>query len=240
MFACGQCGGVWVEKKSAKVIQEKLPEEAIRLATLASQYGRGASTTALVACPICQQTTRRFQAANGIELDECDQHGTWFDRGELEIIATALRAMRQATAHPTTAPRSAAPPSSAPVAPPPGYAGYRGPSRAAIAAGAVGAVGVAAGAAVLAQQQQQASTWNQIATSDAIEIGADVVDTALDVIDVGSDVMDSGVIEAAADGLSTVGNVVSSLADSGAAETISEGAGTILEGLFTLLGFLSD
>ena len=42
-----------------------------------------------LACPVCRRTMNRqnFMRRSGVIVDQCLDHGTWFDRGELERAA---------------------------------------------------------------------------------------------------------------------------------------------------------
>lgn len=41
-------------------------------------------------CPICQQKMSP-SCEYGITLDVCEEHGIWFDRGELQAIVSSIR-----------------------------------------------------------------------------------------------------------------------------------------------------
>ena len=43
-----------------------------------------------IRCPVCTQVMGKSRSPDGVELDVCDAHGVWLDRGELEkLIALA-------------------------------------------------------------------------------------------------------------------------------------------------------
>lgn len=52
----------------------------------ASQPALAGGPVRYVPCPVCAQTMNRrnFGRISGILVDECPNHGTWFDAGELE------------------------------------------------------------------------------------------------------------------------------------------------------------
>jgi Zn-finger nucleic acid-binding protein len=47
-----------------------------------------------VCCPVCSETMNRFSytLAPQVKLDECFEHGTWLDDGELGVIIEAIAA----------------------------------------------------------------------------------------------------------------------------------------------------
>jgi Zn-finger nucleic acid-binding protein len=62
---------------------------------------RSVGTHGALSCPRCRQSMRRVVAGD-VEVDLCDAHGAWFDRGELARVKAALQA--QVAAHPTSPP----------------------------------------------------------------------------------------------------------------------------------------
>ncbi|MCU0656500.1 MAG: zf-TFIIB domain-containing protein [Polyangiaceae bacterium] len=243
MEACGHCGGVWLRKGHDERVLKALPPEAMRIARAASMLGPAPrDTSPPVPCPVCARVMERRKAApSDVDIDVCAEHGSWFDHGELELIAKALQG----------GPRAAAP-----QGPPPGYAlpgGGATPLRGGVGAGvAVGAVAGAAAAGLLAQQQmqqmqqmQQNMQQVQQGQQASWEGAADVVEGVLE----GADV-----VELAADGAQALGGLAgeagSALAEAGAAEalgaaaeaagSLAEGAGEIIGGIFSLIGGLFE
>jgi Zn-finger nucleic acid-binding protein len=93
-LVCGACQGVFVEHAelairiraerpslppsvSARHARSRPPEPTVR-------YGR---------CPKCGDVMTRvnFGARSGIVVDVCYEHGTWFDRGELQAALEFVR-----------------------------------------------------------------------------------------------------------------------------------------------------
>jgi Zn-finger nucleic acid-binding protein len=232
MEACGHCGGVWLRKGHDERVLKALPPEAMRIARAASMLGPAPrDTSPLVPCPVCARVMERRKAApSDVDIDVCAEHGSWFDHGELELIAKALLG----------GPRAAAP-----QGPPPGYAlpgGGATPLRGGVGAGvAVGAVAGAAAGLLAQQQMQQVQQVQQTSWEGA----ADVVEGVLE----GADV-----VELAADGAQALGGLAgeagSALAEAGAAEalgaaaeaagSLAEGAGEIIGGIFSLIGGLFE
>lgn len=92
LHGCGTCGGVWLSKACAERLEDKLPADALALAdsaTTAAQHHP--ETSRAVACPQCRATAKRV-TKQGIEVDTCDEHGTWYDRDEIRRITEAIKA----------------------------------------------------------------------------------------------------------------------------------------------------
>lgn len=97
LWGCGRCGGIWLDPKGSQLLTQALNSEALALAESAAQQ---ASTTvdthpAGLPCPLCSRPlVRRTEPCSRVELDDCPEHGTWFDRGELQQVARALAVAR--------------------------------------------------------------------------------------------------------------------------------------------------
>lgn len=93
LHACGVCGGVWLSQACVQRLSERIPPEAIALASSAALHARArADTTAEIDCPLCGKRMKRTRALlAGVDLDTCVGHGTWYDRDELRVLADALR-----------------------------------------------------------------------------------------------------------------------------------------------------
>lgn len=82
--ACGSCGGVWLAA-----------EEATRVLRPLFVPGGLPGRPSPRRCPICAEGMTEWSVgATGVELDSCGQHGTWFDRSELEQLAVAAAELR--------------------------------------------------------------------------------------------------------------------------------------------------
>lgn len=83
---CGRCGGLWLDNDaSMKVIQSPRPD------VLAAAPGGPApvDTEASIRCPLCQRSLARYPALDpSVQVDVCEDHGTWFDRDELRRVST--------------------------------------------------------------------------------------------------------------------------------------------------------
>lgn len=90
LAGCGGCGGIWIDNASARQVLER-PESIF--AELARRAGDNARNRGVrgqsPGCPVCTAVLDRA-VMKGIELDVCDEHGTWFDPFELGVLVDAL------------------------------------------------------------------------------------------------------------------------------------------------------
>ena len=90
--ACPSCWGVWVVHADEKTVLKVRPEvfsvaELRRLRKLYKPYAREDSVR-YVPCPACRNLMHRVNWASqsGVVVDRCEDHGTWYDEGELEKL----------------------------------------------------------------------------------------------------------------------------------------------------------
>jgi Zn-finger nucleic acid-binding protein len=91
---CQACGGLWLDQRATTDLLERKP---------ASLAGGAAVTrpehdeSAILRCPECGGSLQKEETFY-VQVDRCESHGVWFDRGELEFIAreTAARAAQDA------------------------------------------------------------------------------------------------------------------------------------------------
>src|SRR5260221_2118090 len=91
VWACGVCGGVWLDGATGTELAAKLDDDAVGMAEGAAKkatFRRG--TAGSTKCPACAQPLART-SLRGVEIDVCSQHGTWFDRGELQEVSQRLK-----------------------------------------------------------------------------------------------------------------------------------------------------
>lgn len=89
--ACGKCGGSWIAHTDLRRMidtSEKAPVELARMADGAPASTRD-RTTKTRECPECRSALVTENLA-GVDIDVCGDHGTWFDRHELEQVAIVL------------------------------------------------------------------------------------------------------------------------------------------------------
>ena len=186
-------------------------------------------TAAALTCPHCARPMlrRRVERAQ-VDLDDCPEHGTWFDRGELQTVARTVAAMR------AYGPRI------------PGGAALAGAAAVGLTAGAAGA---ALATAPAAQQIRRG------AHSSAVEVAGDIALEAAEFVDPVNVAEGVGVMARVAGHVASAGveatagmtSAVAEVATSGgvevaaeAAGAIAEGAGTLLSGAFEILGSIFE
>lgn len=155
VYACGQCGGCWLDQADASRMVHSICDHALQLADSAAGHAKAKVDTAPegIPCPVCQQGLARTRIETAwLDIDVCAHHGTWFDKGELQKVARALQTPQAGDWR------------SQPAAPAP-YAG-----AAAATAATVGTVGVAAG---VATQLGNVAAANPVATEIAAEFAAE-------------------------------------------------------------------
>jgi Zn-finger nucleic acid-binding protein len=95
---CDRCGGLWVDKST---FQDICAQQEDQEAVLAFQVEQQASAgpreqkprRAYIPCPQCGRlmNQKNFSGCSGVVLDWCRDHGSWFDRLELQQIVTFIR-----------------------------------------------------------------------------------------------------------------------------------------------------
>lgn len=110
MWGCGQCGGVWLDRLTSERVVKNACQASIALARAAAESARPDVQPAAhhLSCPVCRAQMQTERVAKAwLDIDVCEAHGTWYDRGELERVA------RTANLQPgdwRNAPPAAAPP----------------------------------------------------------------------------------------------------------------------------------
>jgi Zn-finger nucleic acid-binding protein len=94
---CAQCKGVWVDPVHEKDLLNMQPEvftldELKRLRKLYQPLLK-VDKSGYVPCPICKElmTRRNWGSYSGVIVDRCEEHGTWYDAGELEKIREFIK-----------------------------------------------------------------------------------------------------------------------------------------------------
>lgn len=111
LFVCRQCGGAWLPKEIARRViehvQGSLPiviaaEKAVRAASGETPNKRTAR------CPWDAEPLA-LATFEGVNVDVCAVHGTWFDAGEVRKIANA-QTVNDSSGPPATAPKKSTDP----------------------------------------------------------------------------------------------------------------------------------
>jgi Zn-finger nucleic acid-binding protein len=98
LYECPQCGGLWLDKTS---FQEICTREEAQEAVLRFRFEEDPKSVnktekrkrAYIPCPECGKLMnhKNFSRCSGIVLDWCRDHGSWFDRRELQQIIIFIR-----------------------------------------------------------------------------------------------------------------------------------------------------
>jgi len=93
---CTECGGLWLDPVGVARITD-VGGAARALRALAEDAARrapfgGGMARFNVACPVCGELMQRMEHARSqVVVDLCEQHGTWFDRGEVQRLVDLPR-----------------------------------------------------------------------------------------------------------------------------------------------------
>ncbi|MEO7110179.1 MAG: zf-TFIIB domain-containing protein [Polyangiaceae bacterium] len=94
-LACRGCGGAWIETDTMTRVTYALDPSSIAVGDEAGSMARLAFPphSAAPPCPVCHASMSTL-TLNGtdVEVDVCNEHGTWFDRGELQTVIRELMA----------------------------------------------------------------------------------------------------------------------------------------------------
>ena len=97
LHGCGGCGGLWLDNGSTNQVLARVCSEVTTMASLAAQNARQQVDLAgAIRCPECHRGLRRVPGGDpSLLVDICDEHGTWFDRDELQQVAALAERRRR-------------------------------------------------------------------------------------------------------------------------------------------------
>lgn len=100
LHACTDCGGAWMDNAASQRIVQSFEQSAVVAAHgLGREASKPVDTTELLECPVCHGALERVvPGGTKVEVDICREHGTWFDRHEIERVAHAGERARKAKA----------------------------------------------------------------------------------------------------------------------------------------------
>ncbi len=222
VHGCPACGGLWLDVAGSNRVTTVLCSATLAAADEASRVATHSPDTQLpdLPCPVCSQPmTRRHVDRARVDLDDCPQHGTWFDRGELQTVARSVAAVRAY-----------------------GGAATGQPVQGGHLAAATSVAGVGVGAAVVGGAMAHPAVQHQVRghAQPAIDTAGDIALGALELVDAGDVVEGLGVAGHVA------GEVAGGLASGGAElagdalGVVAEGAGGLLGGAFELIGAIFE
>lgn len=90
---CPRCVGVWLTTDMTWKVADGLDETTLTELREGAERARAAvdETPDELPCPCCDKAMRRQRLARAaLDVDVCDAHGTWYDRGEIERIAAIV------------------------------------------------------------------------------------------------------------------------------------------------------
>jgi len=91
LLACRDCGGVWIDRADAQRILEHKPgalQHILLTQRVAAKARVGYDIETPVRCPFDAEPLTKAEV-DGVLVDSCPIHGTWFDAGEVHRVANA-------------------------------------------------------------------------------------------------------------------------------------------------------
>ena len=97
-LACDGCGGIWLDQalgsRFSQAVEEKVTLDVSKSARILGEavaarakFGSVDTAPDRLPCVVCAQPLRRVHVERAhFDLDICDAHGIFFDRGELQYI----------------------------------------------------------------------------------------------------------------------------------------------------------
>jgi Zn-finger nucleic acid-binding protein len=90
---CPRCSGVWLDNDANAVLTAGLTDDS--LASFRKHTARANVEVDEAAenlpCPVCTRTMRRHRVERAwLDVDICEYHGTWYDKGEVEQVSEAF------------------------------------------------------------------------------------------------------------------------------------------------------
>jgi Zn-finger nucleic acid-binding protein len=96
LLECGDCEGIWVDVDTLQQICADRERQAFaaNVPNALNQPLELEKNIRYVPCPVCHQLMNRVQFAqcSHVIVDVCAEHGTWFDKQELERAVQFIRA----------------------------------------------------------------------------------------------------------------------------------------------------
>ena len=105
---CGSCGGVWLDNAGTQRLVTGLsPQVVAGFSAHAAAASSRVDTRENVACPVCRQPTLRKRIVEAsVNIDICADHGTWFDRREIEAVHKSFHGAGQTDKTPDIRPEA--------------------------------------------------------------------------------------------------------------------------------------
>lgn len=92
VVVCAGCGGAFLPATAHETLARALDPQNQQLAALvALRAARPIDARPGARCPRCATLMQRYRVGV-VDVDTCHEHGSWYDRGELEAVRDALDA----------------------------------------------------------------------------------------------------------------------------------------------------
>ncbi len=95
LHECDKCFGMWLDSATFEQICRQAEQQASVLlgGHLGEASARPLEPVRYRPCPVCHQLMNRmnFAQCSGVIVDLCQEHGTWFDKDELQRIVEFIR-----------------------------------------------------------------------------------------------------------------------------------------------------
>jgi Zn-finger nucleic acid-binding protein len=97
LHGCGACGGLWLDNASTGQVLARINPQVVSLAQVAAKNApQKVDLQASIRCPACTRELRRVPGGDpSLLIDICEEHGTWFDRDELQQVSALAEKRRR-------------------------------------------------------------------------------------------------------------------------------------------------
>lgn len=95
LHECTGCHGLWLEQAALELVSHDADTQSFAAAKRAETVsgGAGGANFRYRPCPVCSElmARRNFGQCSGVIVDQCRDHGTWFDHRELQATVQFIR-----------------------------------------------------------------------------------------------------------------------------------------------------
>jgi Zn-finger nucleic acid-binding protein/ribosomal protein L40E len=101
VLECGRCAGLWIGSEVFQLLERRAQQQSLSADSLTAQPEQATQGVSSVRqqgplyrnCPVCDgpMARRNYARKSGIIVDMCNQHGLWFDAGELDAVLHWIR-----------------------------------------------------------------------------------------------------------------------------------------------------
>ncbi|MDP2339970.1 MAG: hypothetical protein Q8O67_03345 [Deltaproteobacteria bacterium] len=94
---CVQCGALFLSSNAQEALARVFEPAVVAVAAMGDASGTAVATVGAAECPVCVRRMRRSRVGP-VDVDTCDDHGTFYDHGELALLRETLLARLEAAA----------------------------------------------------------------------------------------------------------------------------------------------